>query len=1268
MMNSNLTFPVRHISVRVPWHDNGWDGTVCLDPKRNTACLKLRRISEGKDEELEANLAGRLFKDLRQEYLPPCVYESASIMSPHGLTRMREHPYRQGSKDTHGHFKPTPMLYRAYSAAALPFRWMMKKEVHPNGRPGLSDYYPLEEVNPELEPNLGFNTGWWQDYRNQTALLETFWAHVKPEGSLVFFYAKQVPLIEDVAGQRILIGVGRVKSIGPLTEYLYDGHTEGKLRSMLWERMTEHSIRPDFEDGFLLPYHEALEKSKDGEAFDPAEVVAFTPADRFEEFSYGTEHVSDDAAIEALLAIRAALSRSAELFGADIRNQEAWIDKELGRLWRKRGPFPGMGMVLHATGVPMGNLIASQLGEQAEENDTSPWSVWFSLLDSPSDYLQPALAKCIDSTTAMAWKAMPDERRKFLELLSRVDLSYEHAKVLAIPEERRAMGDDSEDADFIANPYLLYESTRLSTSPVSLGAVDRGFFPATSIRQKSPIPEPSRVDSPVDARRLRALSIRELEAAAIQGDTLVQRENIVVKLRGHDQVDDVSQTLVTGDLLKVAEDACFSGEVRVVEMGDGKPAYQLERLGKAGVLISKTVKRRIRAPRHNLVVDWRRELDSDRALGPLPTDSVEEREEEDRARKEKAEALNEIANARFSVLTGSAGTGKTTLLSVLCSRPEIKKGGIILLAPTGKARVRMEDAARGAGIDNLRAYTLAQFLIQSGRYDGATQRYMLTGRPGENVGRTVIVDECSMLTEEMLAALLESLKGVHRLILVGDHRQLPPIGAGRPFVDIITYLKSQESISGFPRVGRSYAELIVPRRYDQDGPEKAAHERDDLELADWFGNEPGPNHDSVFEIVSGHRQSETIKVETWDTADELEDIIPRVLKECLDFDEEQDEVLEFSKSLGGNISGQYAYFNIGRSGAEAERWQILSPFRQKPWGVESLNRLIHRQYKSQQIESATNVPRFSKRRFLRPQSDQLIVYGDKVINNRNTPLPKRRTYPPSEGYLANGEIGVVVGQMRTREFDYTPDHLEVEFSTQQGSVVKFWPSHFDEEGEASLELAYALTIHKAQGSEFGIVVLVLPKSSHMLTRELIYTALTRQKQKVVILMQGGTPADILRLSSEEYSGTAIRLTNLFTPPTPVKVGKKFLEEKLIHRTARGELVRSKSEVIIANLLYANGVDYQYEAPLEVDKLTKYPDFTIEDDDTGETYYWEHLGMLSDYNYRQRWNKKLMWYREQGILPREEGSGPHGTLITTEDSDNGGIDSEAVSQIITALFN
>ena len=1255
-MTAGLSFPVRHLSVRVPWHDNVWDGTVCGDPKNNVACLKLVRIAERKDEVYEAGFSGHHFKDLRQEEVPPCLQERVAFMSPHSFVRSHSHPYRRDDAGAHAHFRPTPLNYPAYSAPGVPFRWLLKESFNGSGGPGLREHYPLDGVREDLEPTLGFPTAWWQDYRNHTAILETFWAHVKEEVSLVFFYAKQVPLVEDIPGRRILVGVGRVKSIGLLNEYLYDGPTEGKFRSMLWERMVGHSIRPDFADGFLMPYHEALEKLREGDAFDPAEVVAFAPEDRFTEFSFATEHVGDDAAIGSLLSMRAALSMSAELFGADTQKQETWIDRELGRVWQKRGPFPGMGAVLYACGVPMGNFIARALDEHAG-NDKSPWSVWFSLLDAPGDYLQPQLARHIDRTTAMAWKGMPEERRAFLELLSRVDLTQEQAKILATPEERGQMGISGEDSAFIDNPYLLYEATRLTTTPVSIATVDRGLFPASSIRERFPIPETSRIDTPVDARRLRALSIRELEAAADQGHTLVQREKVIETLRRRDQADDENRTLVTGDLLRVAENTLFAGEVRVVDMKDGKPAYQIERLGAAGDLIRTTVEARVRGRRHGIVVDWRGELD--KVLPQLPTEPVDA-EDEETARREKAAALNEIANARFSVLIGSAGTGKTTLLAVLCKHPEVSKSGVVLLAPTGKARVRIEAVVRQTSNDNIRAYTLAQFLTQTGRYDGATQRYILTGTSAEAAGRTVIVDECSMLTQEMLAALIEALTGIDRLILVGDRRQLPPIGAGKPFIDIIMRLKPEKFTLGSPKVGPSYAELTVPRR-------QGGQDLDGLELAEWFGGEPGPSHDSVFEILSGHRQSETVKVVRWETPDDLKDQLPQVLAEHLGFDKDEDEALQFAKSLGGEISGPYAYFNVRRSGAKAEAWQILSASRQKPWGVEPINRLLHRRYKSKQIESSTTVPPFQKRRFLKPQGDQLIVYGDKVINNRNWHVPKSRRWPSEEGYLANGEVGIVVGQIRTRNFDHSPRSLDVEFSTQQGSVVKFRPADFDGEGQADLELAFALTVHKAQGSEFGTVLVILPKTNHMLTRELIYTALTRHKQKIVILMQG-SPIELQRLSSDLYSEAAGRLTNLFAPPDPVQVGERFLEELLIHRTARGELVRSKSEVIIANLLHANRIDYRYEEPLEIDGLTKLPDFTIEDDNTGEKYYWEHLGMLSDGVYRRRWEEKVEWLKGHGILPREEGGGPMGSLIVTQDSADGGIDSEAISRLVKEMFS
>ena len=97
-----------------------------------------------------------------------------------------------------------------------------------------------------------------------------------------------------------------------------------------------------------------------------------------------------------------------------------------------------------------------------------------SLLDAPGDVLPPETAKSVDSTNANTWKGMPQERRAFLELISRVDLTFEQAKVLVTPEERKTVDINADDSCFVQNPYLLYESTRLGINPVSINAVDRG--------------------------------------------------------------------------------------------------------------------------------------------------------------------------------------------------------------------------------------------------------------------------------------------------------------------------------------------------------------------------------------------------------------------------------------------------------------------------------------------------------------------------------------------------------------------------------------------------------------------------------------------------------------------------------------------------------------------------------------------------------------------------------------------------------------------------
>ena len=126
--------------------------------------------------------------------------------------------------------------------------------------------------------------------------------------------------------------------------------------------------------------------------------------------------------------------------------------------------------------------------------------------------------------------------------------------------------------------------------------------------------------------------------------------------------------------------------------------------------------------KHQMDHDWRELVDDE--LGPMPTEAVA-RNQEERARREKIASLRQLARFRFSVLVGPAGSGKTTLLKVLCNLPQVRERKVLLLAPTGKARVRLEEATERIG----EGQTLAQFLQGLDRYDGASGRYFWNPAP-----------------------------------------------------------------------------------------------------------------------------------------------------------------------------------------------------------------------------------------------------------------------------------------------------------------------------------------------------------------------------------------------------------------------------------------------------------------------------------------------------------------------------------------------------------
>jgi hypothetical protein len=480
-------------------------------------------------------------------------------------------------------------------------------------------------------------------------------------------------------------------------------------------------------------------------------------------------------------------------------------------------------------------------------------------------------------------------------------------------------------------------------------------------------------------------------------------------------------------------------------------------------------------------------------------------------------------------------------------------------------------------------------------------------------------------------------------------------------VDIINKLRPESSEALFPRIGPGFAELTKERR-------QGGSNRPDLSLARWFSSSPpAPWDDDIF---SSADDCPELRFVEWHKPEDFQARLTEVLAEELSL-QGLDDVRGFNAALGSVASGDFDYFNATRNGnpgsvTAAESWQILSPIKGMPFGCGDINRLIHEKFRQSFIELASKP---WKRSIPKPMGAERIVYGDKVINVINDSRVNKRIWPKEGGlnYLANGEVGIAVGMWKTRA---SPSLLKVEFTSQPGFTYDFYGSDFSDEGTVRLELAYALTVHKAQGSQFKTVILVLPEGHPILSRELIYTALTRHQNRVVIMHQG--PRSMLReFSAPHRSESAQRRTSLLQPCDMVELpqakGSLFMQKGLVHKTPDGVAVRSKSELAIYMALVAAGQQPQYEKPLSLGGLVRYPDFTLEDEISGKTIYWEHLGMLERADYLEKWKAKEQWYRDNGVLPLEEGGGKAGTLVTSTESSQTGLDMGQVQATIQTVF-
>jgi hypothetical protein len=491
---------------------------------------------------------------------------------------------------------------------------------------------------------------------------------------------------------------------------------------------------------------------------------------------------------------------------------------------------------------------------------------------------------------------------------------------------------------------------------------------------------------------------------------------------------------------------------------------------------------------------------------------------------------------------------------------------------------------------------------------------------------------------------------VQRLILVGDPNQLPPIGRGRIFADIIDHLRANEpeSIATLEDNLRQLENRVSGRGTGI------------LDLAALYVR--GHAKDKKDEAISSAAEAVLKRVQEGGDVDRDLRVIYWTDPETLPA-ELIGHITRDLEDLTGKKSDPQKPYELWREGFKnrPEALQILSPYRGELYGIEAINAAVQKHLSAWLLERMGDL-------------DGITLF-DKVIQVRNRPRSDQaHAWDAKEKKnvrleVFNGELGFV----KPHGFDgnkiwsnyFRLKHFQVVFARKP----QYWVNYGSELGqgdngrwipkqavEENLELGYAISVHKAQGSEFDRTYVVVPKSKKaLLSPELFYTALTRASRHCTLLIEQDI-SPLLSMRRLEMSHLLRINSSLFefrvVPQALLEMGNWY-EEGKIHEALAGCMVRSKSEVIIANLLTAAGIPFRYEVPLMAPDGTMYlPDFTIEW--RGTTYFWEHLGLLDKPEYARKWKEKQVWYKKN--FPAQ--------LLVTEESRQL---SKAASMLIKTRF-
>lgn len=463
---------------------------------------------------------------------------------------------------------------------------------------------------------------------------------------------------------------------------------------------------------------------------------------------------------------------------------------------------------------------------------------------------------------------------------------------------------------------------------------------------------------------------------------------------------------------------------------------------------------------------------------------------------------------RFAVITGGPGTGKTTtvtrlMCALLSQQPDMS---IALAAPTGKAAARMTESIRQARERG----GLPESLVDKIPDDSFTLHRLLGWTPSgfrynhrhALAWDCVVVDEASMIDLAMMHQLLSAIPAHGRLILLGDKDQLASVEAGSVLADVCNAGGDDvfPSVVGAERLssltGYSVSDFLSPNAI-----ESLVSERDTTADASVSGSVVSapcvPMQDAVAQLRVSHRFDANSGIGQLAQAVN-QGHVSRSIQCFSEFDDIQCDWLidEDPTSLGalasasgasqlhpwqrGALVGYQAYCRCIQAPAPGvphdavavlqalNHFRVLVSTRKGPLGVESVNARI------EQLLFRAGL--------LRQGASQNGAAG--VWYPGRPVMVTRNDYDLG---LFNGDIGVLVTS--------PSGDARVAFMTADNTIRYVLPSRLP-----SYETAFAMTVHKSQGSEFGRVQLLLPEQwQRVITRELIYTAITRAKQHFYLL-------------------------------------------------------------------------------------------------------------------------------------------------------------------------